>query len=157
MIDYDGTIPAKYKTEDASKKTDETSGNNSSTDGTKANSDQSKGSGSRDHNDDVFSDSDGEESTKTSARSSSAAPSGGVIDSGTREEQITQVTRQTEQLAIGGQEPTNLNTDNSSEIKIDAIERTASIPNLGSSDIKAIAADASVFSFGDDDEDYESE
>ncbi|XP_019194961.1 PREDICTED: phosphatidylinositol 3,4,5-trisphosphate 3-phosphatase and protein-tyrosine-phosphatase PTEN2A-like [Ipomoea nil] len=157
MIDYDGTIPAKFKSEDASKKSDEMSGTNSSTDGTQANSDQSKGSGSRDHNDDVFSDSEGEESTKTSARSSSAAPSGGVIESSTSEEQITQVTCQTEQLTIGGQEPTDLKTDTSSEIKIDAVKTTASIPNLGSTDIKAIAADASVFSFGDDDEDYESE
>ncbi|XP_031117349.1 phosphatidylinositol 3,4,5-trisphosphate 3-phosphatase and protein-tyrosine-phosphatase PTEN2A-like isoform X1 [Ipomoea triloba] len=157
MIDYDGTIPAKFKSEDASKKSDEMSGTNSSTDGTQANSDQCMGSGSRDQNDDVFSDSEGEESTKTSARSSSAAPSVGVIDSSTSEEQITQVTCQTEQLTIGGQEPTDLKTDTSSEIKIDADNRTASIPNLGSTDFKAIAADASVFSFGDDDEDYESE
>lgn len=157
MIDYDGTIPAKFKSEDASKKSDEMSGTNSSTDGTQANSDQCMGSGSRDQNDDVFSDSEGEESTKTSARSSSAAPSVGVIDSSTSEEQITQVTCQTEQLTIGGQEPTDLKTDTSSEIKIDADNRTASIPNLGSTDFKAIAADASVFSFGYDDEDYESE
>ncbi|KAH0773089.1 hypothetical protein KY290_010226 [Solanum tuberosum] len=56
-----------------------------------------------------------------------------------------------EQLSVRYSNPKN----GASEIKSETVER-AVIPNRRSSDIKAIAADASVFSFGED-EDYESE
>ncbi|VFQ58370.1 unnamed protein product [Cuscuta campestris] len=135
MIDYDGTVPAaKHNPESsaASKTTD---------DDTKAHGsdDQTKGLRSGTREDNVFSDSDGEEPSKTSSR---------------KEKQMLKVIRnETEKMGIGGGGGQEERAVMKSEMKSDD-----TIANMGSTDIKAIAADASVFSFGDDeDEDYGSE
>jgi len=73
------------------------------------------------------------------------------VDYGCQKEQIANLTHNAEQLSLRNSDPKN----GASEIKSESVERAA-IPNLGSSDIKAVAADASAFSFGDD-EDYECE
>ncbi|CAK9167113.1 unnamed protein product [Ilex paraguariensis] len=157
MVDYDGTIPTRYKTDNASSGSDGRSDNNiASTDGVTANSDKNKVSGDH-NNDEVFSDSDGEEnvsSRSSLAHAASGKPTAAPLKLGTTVEQIATLTHGTGQLSIGSQEPTGINISNAA--KIDGVERSASIPNLASDDIKAIAADASVFTFGDED-DYESE
>jgi len=73
------------------------------------------------------------------------------VDYGCQKEQIANLAHNAEQLSLRNSDPKN----GASEIKSESVERAA-IPNLGSSDIKAVAADASAFSFGDD-EDYECE
>ncbi|KAA8531661.1 hypothetical protein F0562_006622 [Nyssa sinensis] len=150
MIDYDGTIPTRNKTGQASKGSDGRSVNTpASTDGVAATTNQNKVSGNQD-NDDVFSDSEGEETVSSKSRPAQAASGQSV----TTVEQIATLTHGTKQLSLKSKEATQANN----EKKIDGVERSASIHNLdsGVSDIKAIAADASVFSFGDE-EDYESE
>ncbi|GMP96984.1 hypothetical protein CsSME_00045404 [Camellia sinensis var. sinensis] len=62
MIDYDGSIPIKKKAEQPSKGFDGRVGNSPlSSDGVATTSDQSNVSENQDNVDDVFSDSDGEE------------------------------------------------------------------------------------------------
>ncbi|KAM3363461.1 phosphatidylinositol 3,4,5-trisphosphate 3-phosphatase and protein-tyrosine-phosphatase PTEN2A [Capsicum galapagoense] len=154
MVDYDGNAPVKSKADGASKGMDPRQGNiSSSSEGSKANLNKKNESGGQNRGDDVFSDSEGEEGTPSSTRSQTSASQTAAagVDSGSQKEQIANLTHNAEQLSLRNSDPKN----GASEIKSETVERAA-IPNLGSSDIKAIAADASVFSFGDD-EDYESE
>lgn len=159
MIDYDGTIPSQVKPDQDVKSADGRSRNApSSSNENNANSEQSNASGKQNNQDDVFSDSEGEESSSsrtTLGHTSSAAKTATYNDSGNSAERMSAMTNQTEQLSLGNKEPTNSHSKASNQVKIDGVERT-SIPNLDSNVIKAIAADASVFGFGDD-EDYESE
>ncbi|KAL2522588.1 PTEN 2 [Forsythia ovata] len=160
MIDYDGTIPSKIKADRDTKGAADGRSRNAPTSSNenKANSEQSNASGKQKNQDDVFSDSEGEESfssRSTMGHTSSAAKTATNPDSGNSVERMSAMTNQTEKLSLGNNEPTNSQSDASNEVKIDGVERTT-IPNLDSNDIKAIAADASVFGFGDD-EDYESE
>ncbi|KAL3525662.1 hypothetical protein ACH5RR_014034 [Cinchona calisaya] len=159
MVNYD-KLPSKFKT-DTAKGSDGQGGSQlSSSDRNDVNPAQVEVTKKRDKDDDVFSDSDGEDSvpTRRSAGNTSSAAGGTAapLESGSKENQMASFTHQTEQLSLGSKESTNSQNDTSKETKFDGVERAGSIPNLGSGDIKAIAADASVFSFGDD-EDYESE
>lgn len=154
MVDYDGSVPLKPKADGASKGKDPRQGNiSSSSEGTKDNLNKNKVSGGQNRGDDVFSDSEGEDGTPSSRRSQTRASQTAAagVDSSSQKEQIANLTHNTEQLSLRNSDPKK----GASEIKSETVERAA-IPNLGSNDIKAIAADASVFSFGDD-EDYESE
>lgn len=158
MIDYDGTIPTKSKAGNSSKGSDGRPGNTSASGNeVAAYSNQSKVSENQD-NDDVFSDSDGEETAASRSRLAHISSRAGVTatpqESGTKTEQIATVTHGTERLSLSSKGPAQSNASN--DIKENVVEKPSSIPNLNSGDIKAIAADASVFSFGDD-EDYESE
>ncbi|KAL7101430.1 hypothetical protein ACP275_08G053100 [Erythranthe tilingii] len=148
MIDYDGTTIPKTKTDHNTKGEEGKSSNES-----KANSEQSNASRKQNKDDDVFSDSEGEEESTTSR-----SKQGNTISTESRSDAggISAISHQTEKLSLG-RESTSSEPRTSHEVKIDGAERaTAKIPNLDSADIKAIAADASVFSFGDD-EDYESD
>ncbi|KAK6924018.1 hypothetical protein RJ641_010218 [Dillenia turbinata] len=142
MIDYDGILPVKSKANSATEELNTNSGVAQVSSGEAApKSTQNKVSENEDK-DDVFSDSEGEETGPSKSRQNKAA---GPCSTA---EQITTITRGTEQLTLRNQNPSTMD-----ELKTDGI------PNLdlaGASDIKAIAADASVFSFGDD-EDYESD
>ncbi|KAK4488409.1 hypothetical protein RD792_004172 [Penstemon davidsonii] len=156
MIDYDGTIPAKVKSDNDQKGADGKSKDDPSSSDKKSNSGQSSASRKQKNEDDVFSDSDGDEEPVSSRNSISATAGGGPNhESGTTAEQISTVSNQTEQLSLGRKSTNSSQSNASHEVKIEGVERNK-IPNLDSTDIKAIAADASVFSFGDD-EDYESE
>ncbi|KAI3451986.1 hypothetical protein Pfo_008651 [Paulownia fortunei] len=157
MIDYDGTIPSKIQTGHDTKSADGKLTDASSSSDNKANSQQSNASRKQNNEDDVFSDSEGEEPTSSSRvdHTISAAGTTPHSESGTKTECISTISHQTEQLSLG-KESTSSQSKTSHELKIDGVERASTIPNLDSADIKAIAADASVFSFGDD-EDYESE
>ncbi|GKE03043.1 hypothetical protein Tco_1391026, partial [Tanacetum coccineum] len=138
MIDYDGTMPEKYK---ANEKTASTLSSNSSSPSYKdrPTSNQSKASGDHE-NDNVFSDSDDEAAPSPSSES-------GKI-------KVTNLRKNTQQLSLNSSQQSTSNVQGSKDTQNEQVEK--SIPNLNSGDIKAIAADASVFSFGDD-EDYESE
>lgn len=160
MIDYDGTLPTKFKADQVAKGSDGRVGSqSSSSDRNDMNPAKVDVTTKRDNDDDVFSDSDGEESvpSRRSISNTSAVATAAPLESGgSKENQIASVAHQAEQLSLGSKESTHFQANTSIENKFDDVERAGSIPNLGSGDIKAIAADASVFSFGDD-EDYESE
>lgn len=160
MIDCDGAILSKLKADQVAKGSDGRVGNQaSSSDRNDTNTAQVEVTTKRANDDDVFSDSDGEGSAPSRRRvgnTSSAVGTTSPLESGGKENQITSFTDQTRQLSLGSKESAPFQTNPSKDTKFDGVERVDSIPNLGSGDIKAIAADASVFSFGDD-EDYESE
>ncbi|XWS41855.1 hypothetical protein CRYUN_Cryun17cG0118800 [Craigia yunnanensis] len=161
MVDYDGTLGTNSKSDSANKGTEGNSGYAKG--GVTANSKQSKASGSED-NDDVFSDSDGEESGASRSRQTQAAAGvGPAVSSHLSDpaaEQIGTSKHGTHQLSPKNQEP--LSNNASKDTGVNGVDKPSSgleIPSMdsmGASDIKAIAADASVFSFGDE-EDYESE
>ncbi|KAI3665689.1 hypothetical protein L6452_44319 [Arctium lappa] len=150
MIDYDGTIPEKYKTNDKPS----TSSNDSSP-SYKNPANQNKASGEQE-NDNVFSDSDdGDEPASTdrsrpnvTSRPGTAPPSPPPPESGKMEAEVTNMRKNTEQLSLNSRQQSIQGSNNT---RNEQVER--SIPNLNSGDIKAIAADASVFSFGDDEDD----
>lgn len=127
------------------------------------NADKESGDGDHDK-DDVFSD--GEAEHPASSRSKQTkAPSEAVdtVASNTKESeankisnQITNITHATEQVSLGSK--ISMPSHSTGEPKSDAGGRTASSLDVPSSEseFKAMAADASVFTFGDD-EDYESD
>lgn len=152
MIDYDGTLPTKYK----SNKSDGRYSNPTVSINKDATSLNQSIASENQENDNVFSDSDGEEAATSGGRLSHAASRTGAaakpLDSATTKEQtVTHGTKQVSTNSDGSRQGKA-----SDEKKQDASKKESSIPNLNSGDIKAIAADASVFSFGDE-EDYLSE
>lgn len=162
MIDYDGTLPTRFKAGSATNKSDSSSSSTpGSTVGSEANTNMKQASQSED-NDDVFSDSDGEEKGAPN-RKAGIATSGAehVHQSKTIAEQTGNLAKETEQLSLGSERHSQANV--LQEATVDVVRKTDSgneaLPKLdsaGVSDIKAMAADASVFTFGDD-EDFESD
>ncbi|KAI8535053.1 hypothetical protein RHMOL_Rhmol10G0145100 [Rhododendron molle] len=151
MIDYDGSIPTRKKAEIGNKESDGRVGNALSSTDSGSTANQNKDTENQD-NDDVFSDSEGEETT--SSKSSQARATSGALTSTHAQsgnEELKDLTHGTQRLSLS-KEATR--SSDSSETKIDGVGRLGS--GGMSSDIKAIAADASVFTFGDE-EDYESE
>uniref|UniRef100_A0A2P2L9R2 Phosphatidylinositol 3 4 5-trisphosphate 3-phosphatase and protein-tyrosine-phosphatase PTEN2A isoform X2 n=2 Tax=Rhizophora mucronata TaxID=61149 RepID=A0A2P2L9R2_RHIMU len=153
MIDYDGTtIPMRSKDDSTNKGSDSPTNTGYAPipgGGTAGNSNQSKVQ----NEDDVFSDSDGEESGASKNMqpqfASGVRPAQPSHTSNSTAEQMRTLTHGTEQLSLHAQEHQHVNTNKE--------PTTDGVPSgSGVSDIKAIAADASVFTFGDDD-DYESE
>ncbi|XWS33566.1 hypothetical protein CRYUN_Cryun22dG0094300 [Craigia yunnanensis] len=161
MIDYDGTLETNSKANPANKGTDGNSGYAKG--GVTANSKQNKASGSED-NDDVFSDSDGEESGASSRQTQAATGVGPAVSShlsNPAAEQIGMSKHGTHKLSVKNQATSLKNASKDASIngvgsKPSSGLEIPSMESMGASDIKAIAADASVFSFGDE-EDYESE
>lgn len=152
MIDYDGTVPSKTKVDSVVKGSGPSSSDKNKVDHTKA-----ELAAKQDNDDNVFWDSDGEETVpsrsvdnKTSAKAI-AAP-----ESSSRGSRTTGLVQETEQLSLRSESAAHVPASTSKETSFHGAERTCTIPNFASGDIKAIAADASVFSFGDE-EDYESE
>lgn len=150
MVDYNGTIPTKSKPKITGKRPDGSSASvPASSDGKTlfvSTSNQSKGksSGRQDKGkdkDDVFSDSEGDEPGSSKSRqgqSNSGSGSGGV---------------EPDQTGTGRSEKGRHGSNNISS-ESSNYEKSGSLG--GASDFKAIAADTSVFTFGDE-EDYESE
>lgn len=101
--------------------------------------------------DDVFSDSDGEEEGNSKAVESSSTKdkTAGSMHQTSRDHQITEPPK------------TDVNSANRSVTSSSSSGLYNNNPvqddSLAVSNIKAIAADASVFSFGDEEEDYESD
>ena len=166
LIDHDGSVPAAApKTETDVKKSDGISGTGSaSVDGANATPNTSKDPGSKDK-DDVFSDGEIEESGSSKRRQAhaaeqqSVAPRTSSSETKTSPDQIASMTQKTEQVSLGTSGTTPTHHD-AGEPKSDAVGGATSeheVPNPERvSEFKAMAADASVFTFGDD-EDYESE
>ncbi|KAF8410113.1 hypothetical protein HHK36_002635 [Tetracentron sinense] len=168
LIDCDGTVPTRSKTEATNKGSDASSGTSpASGDGVTATPDPSKGSGSQDK-DDLFSDGEAEEPGSSKSRQGRVASEVGRPatttfsgpETGTTADQVTTVTRDAEQVSLRSEGSSQIQS--TGEPRSDGGRGTTSgpeVPNLdsaGVSDFKAIAADASVFTFGDED-DYESE
>lgn len=154
MIDYDGTLPTRYKATKSDGRYSKTAVS-SNKDATSSN--QSIASENQE-NDNVFSDSDGEEAATSGDRLSHTASGTGVaakpLDSATTKDQTV-----THGTTLSTNSDGSRQGKASDDKKQDASKKESSIPNLpnlNSGDIKAIAADASVFSFGDE-EDYLSE
>ncbi|TXG64243.1 hypothetical protein EZV62_011237 [Acer yangbiense] len=162
LVDYTGPVPAspgsETGTETVAKESSESSGSapapvNQGTTAPKEN----KNSGNQD---DVFSDSEAEEGGSVKSRQVGAASAdGGAVsttasnsETNPKSDQVANLTRATEQVSLGnvGSQQTNATT----EPKKDAISGLGAANT--ESEFKAMAADASVFSFGDE-EDYESE
>lgn len=166
MIDYDGILPTKSKSDSSTKKSDGSSSCVSdSSGGIEANASRSKATQNED-NDDVFSDSEGEETGASNSQphraSSKAEPAGFDHASKATPQQIEIIASGTDQMTLSSSK-NHLQINDVQEPTVDGAKRTAAIghvtPNLdsvGVNDIKAIAADASVFTFGDE-EDFESE
>ena len=166
LVDYNGNLPVRPQTETATtNKPDESSGTAAaSTDGGAAPSNKNKDPGHNDK-DDMFSDSEAEESGSSKSRRHKAASSEGVAapsaisksKTNTNSDQVASLVHSTEQVSLGS--ANSQQTHTSSEPRKDAVvEAAAAVVPVSSSEseFKAMAADASVFSFGDD-QDYESE
>ncbi|GLU09208.1 hypothetical protein SLE2022_260810 [Rubroshorea leprosula] len=166
LVDHNGTLPTTPSTETAPKKLDESSGTSDTTpvDGVSVPSNQNKESRNNDK-DDVFSDSEAEEPGSTRSQKNQAAstmegnssPTTSKSETNTNSDKAVGLTRATEHLSLRNTSSQQTNAT-SSEPKRDPIhEATPGVEVSNSeSEFKAMAADASVFTFGDD-EDYESE
>lgn len=150
MVDYDGTLPATTKANPSSKGSDGSTNNELAGARLASNSSQSKVPKNRD--DDVFSDSDEEETHDTQSRKAAAeyrfaAP-----------HKVSEATNDhTDHLSRQHEERTQSNASEEpiKDNKIHAGPNTTNMESVGASEIKTIAADASVFSFAD--EDFESD
>ncbi|CAI0406186.1 unnamed protein product [Linum tenue] len=169
MIDYDGTSPpVTTKTNSASNSYSASSCAATANTGgayvAPKSSNQKEASASNEE-DDVFSDSD-EEDTKAASKSKqgqgrsegqAAPPTSEPAMSTT--EQMNSLTRGTKQVSLGlASKETSQPSASSEPAAIQKPSASVGTPKLesGASDIKAMAADASVFSFGDED-DFESD
>ncbi|XP_042064282.1 phosphatidylinositol 3,4,5-trisphosphate 3-phosphatase and protein-tyrosine-phosphatase PTEN2A-like isoform X1 [Salvia splendens] len=154
MVDYDGTAPSKTRADDSTNGAD---GKQQDAASSSENKDPSSQQNKQNNEDDVFSDSDGEEpapsrSSSVDQRPISVAGTAPRSEQANKSEHVSSVSHQMERLSVGRESMSS--QPQSKEVKVDEVERPSStIPNMGSTDIKAIAADASVFSFGDDEDD----
>lgn len=163
LVDYNDSAPTTPNTETTLNKTDESSGTfSASVDEGEHRSSQKKDPKSHEK-DDVFSDGEAEETgSSKSTQAEAASAAGGTVtfttsssEMNTNSDQIASVTRGTENISVG-------NATDSTQMHVpknDAVVGVVSgleVPNNTESEFKAMAADASVFTFGDE-EDYESE
>jgi len=159
MIDYNGTLPARTTANAASKGSD---GNTADAlPGPKPSTSNSTEGKLPGNGDDVFSDSDEEESRDTQSKKAateykSMAPH--QVSEATTDH-VGTLAHTTDRLSLQHESrmPNNYSEESTAN-KHHKIHTDNSSTNVGSveaSDIKAIAADASVFSFGD--EDFESD
>ncbi|CAI8588919.1 unnamed protein product [Vicia faba] len=162
MVDYNGTLPGKVKP--ASKGSDGNISNVLS--GAKPTSSTSESKGPSNRDDDVFSDSD-EEETKGKQKREAATDYKYMAPHQVSEattDHVGMLAHSTDQLSLQHADRTEKNASNSKESTTDKLNKIHAGPNtssnmesVGASEIKAIAADASVFSFGDEDFESDSE
>ncbi|KAA3462948.1 Phosphatidylinositol-3,4,5-trisphosphate 3-phosphatase and dual-specificity phosphatase PTEN [Gossypium australe] len=165
LVDYNGTVPTTPQTETTTNKPDESSGTGAaSTDGVAAPANENKDPAHNDK-DDVFSDGEAEESGSSKSRQNKATSAEGIaLNSATskpetndKSDQVASLVHSTGQVSLGSASSQPMH--GTSEPRKDA---AAAPPAAGvqvsssESEFRAMAADASVFSFGDD-EDYESD
>ncbi|KAJ6844244.1 phosphatidylinositol 3,4,5-trisphosphate 3-phosphatase and protein-tyrosine-phosphatase PTEN2A [Iris pallida] len=160
LVDYDGSPPQRAPRPTTNSESNEESATVTSTRETVA-SDNQNGSGSADK-DDVFSDSDSESSksrrAKTAGNADGASRKDEPSDTKASKEEIASLAHSVEQLNLtkeGDSKGPNAPELRSEEKKSSLAMETPELESTSMSEFKAIAADASVFSFGD--EDYESE
>ncbi|GAV84805.1 PTEN_C2 domain-containing protein [Cephalotus follicularis] len=164
LVDYNGSVAARPNDETTTQKSAESSGTNPApVDRGAIAPKQNKDSGSSDK-DDVFSD--GEETGSAKSRQVEEASAARKIFSTTTSSKepntdsngIASLTHATEQVSLGNK-GSSTQTVAATEVKSDTTVGGAISgvePSNTESEFKAMAADASVFTFGDD-EDYESE
>ncbi|KAK2991559.1 hypothetical protein RJ640_016594 [Escallonia rubra] len=168
LVEYDGAVPTRPSTENDANKSVENSGPSTATNDVPAPEDATNPIKDSESNekDDVFSDSEAEETGSSKSRHAKAtSEDAGTIntttsnsESNVKSDQISSVTRETDQISLGSTGPTHII---SSEPKKDVTGGDVSGPEIPNpvqevSDFKVMAADASVFTFGDE-EDYESD
>ncbi|KAK4804347.1 hypothetical protein SAY86_004164 [Trapa natans] len=157
LVDYDGTVSSQASTQTIPKSP---GGSSETASVVPPENEEAVTEASRDKQnndkDDVFSDSDTEEgsiSSKNKRSQTTAATSGTTLSAtsapGTnaKKDQVSSLTHETERMSLGS-------SDSAQPKTVSA----ASVPDLSTSEseFKAMAADTSVFSFGDE-EDYESD
>lgn len=157
-MDHTGSVPAQPSSETDAQVSKESSGSGPPSDNkATATPEENKNPGNQD---DVFSDNEADEGGSTKGRQAQAEPAdGGAISTSTatsnpetthKPDQVANLARATQQVSLGSSQSTTAHT----EQKNDAMSGLES-SNMDS-EFKVMAADASVFSFGDE-EDYESE
>lgn len=162
MIDYDGTMPAKANTDSTGKEPDTMSRSSDPNGRATSKSTGTKASKKNDNDDDVFSDSEGEESRPSNNKQVRRGDEPTLVpDTGSSSvKQMETLTQSADKLSLGSEQHSQGYANK--EVHSDGAEKSASGLEMpkpdsgGVSDFKAIAADASVFTFGDE-EDYESE
>ncbi|GMI78775.1 PTEN 2, phosphatase and TENsin homolog deleted on chromosome ten 2A [Hibiscus trionum] len=166
LVDCNSTVPTMPQTETTASKQDESSGTGAASAETcEAPSNENKDSVHSDK-DDVFSDGEAEHSGSSKSGQNKAASAEGVAahsatsktETNTKSDQVTSLVNSTEQVTLGSGNSQQMHA--SSEPRKDAANAATGGGNAqvssSESEFRAMAADASVFSFGDD-EDYESE
>ncbi|KAH9695413.1 phosphatidylinositol 3,4,5-trisphosphate 3-phosphatase and protein-tyrosine-phosphatase PTEN2A [Citrus sinensis] len=162
LADYNGPVRAAANSETVAKKPDETSGSAPASVGQGLDaSKESKGSGNNDK-DDVFSDNESEEAGSKRKKAPAASAAGGTVSAAPRSEtktesdQVANLARATKDVSLGN--AVSQTTHAAGETKGGAVVGATSGLDASNreSEFKAMAADASVFSFGDED-DYESD
>ncbi|XP_074308792.1 phosphatidylinositol 3,4,5-trisphosphate 3-phosphatase and protein-tyrosine-phosphatase PTEN2A-like [Silene latifolia] len=150
MIDYDGKPLETPNSEGLKKGPGGSSSNTPSGNNDLPNSERSP---EKENKDDVFSDSDGEEDGSSQTNQAQPAPVRHAADDASNS------TQKIQQMTVSGSEQ---NSNRSGHLLKDQViksqlgQETPKAAAVETPDFKAIAADASVFTFGDD-EDYESE
>ncbi|XP_022963188.1 phosphatidylinositol 3,4,5-trisphosphate 3-phosphatase and protein-tyrosine-phosphatase PTEN2A-like [Cucurbita moschata] len=160
MIDYNGTLPTRSKTNSAGKGSDCRPIHDRVPGHEAAQSSKDKIPESEE-NDDVFSDSDEENGDTKTGLAQSTSETAKVDHSSTAisSDKIGSLARETNHLSLGNER--NLQINAPKEPNIGGMIQPSGLetPNMDSasaSEFKAIAADASVFTFGDE-EDFDSE
>lgn len=162
LADYNGPVRAAANSETVAKKPDETSGSAPASVGQGLDaSKESKDSGNNDK-DDVFSDNESEEAGSKRKKAPAASAAGGTVSAAPRSEtktesdQVANLARATKDVSLGN--AVSQTTHAAGETKGGAVVGATSGLDASNreSEFKAMAADASVFSFGDED-DYESD
>ncbi|KAK8562893.1 hypothetical protein V6N13_018555 [Hibiscus sabdariffa] len=156
LVDYKEPVPSKPPTETATNKPDENSGTSASP------ADGGAAAPSSNEKDDVFSDGEVEDSGLSSNRQQKPAAPSATTKSETSTnaaDQVASLVHSTEQVSLGSANIQETHTT-SNRRKDGSATTATSAAGTGvsgsESEFKAMAADASVFSFGDED-DYESE
>jgi phosphatidylinositol-3,4,5-trisphosphate 3-phosphatase/dual-specificity protein phosphatase PTEN len=166
LVDNDGSVSSGSNAETDVKKSDEGSSTapapvEAAT--ATAEPNQNKDPGSNDK-DDVFSDGEADESVFSKRKQAQASSAGGqsaatpAPSPGTdsKSDQVASLTQATEQFSLGnrGSQQSRATSQPKSEVVGGTVSSLEA--NNSHSEFKAMAADASVFTFGDD-EDYESD
>ena len=167
LVDYDGSQPPKQKTADrsADKKSDADSSTSSSAKENHAVHVESNKEAGGDDKDDVFSDNEAEDGSSKGKKEKVSS-----TGQGTAKASETSVAQKEASAASSGMEKVTISTEqgnarapDATSLKTEASSKSSSttaqppgVESSSMSEFKAIAADASVFSFGDEDE-YESE
>lgn len=152
LVDYNGNVTTTQP-ETVTNKSDERSNSSPApADASTTAPNAAKESENHEKEDDVFSDGEAEDSSRSKqARAGSEAVTNSTTGSEPKtSNQMTSLTHATEQISLG-------DTSSATKPKSDDGRTVSSLEAPSSaSEFKAMAADASVFTFGDD-EDYESE
>lgn len=162
LVDYNGAVATTPNAESTTKKSEVGSQSAPTVDeGAAAAPKQTKESGTQDK-DDVFSDSEAEDGSSKSRRAEAASAAGERVGQTTSSskrkseaDQIASLTKATEQVSITNTGSSQAHTTTEPKTNAGASVPSIEVP-VSESEFKAMAADASVFSFGDD-EDYESD